>query len=95
MGDRLTDAQQTAFTENGYLVLDGLLDAGECSALRDEVDALVRQRVLGEQPLVEEVNAKAPAMGLTAAAATRTCTTPVTSSTSAASGHRCRKCKEV
>ena len=27
MGDRLTDAQQTAFTENGYLVLDGLLDA--------------------------------------------------------------------
>ena len=66
-------------------MLDGLLDAGECSALRDEVDALVRQRVLGEQPLVEEVNAKAPAMGLTAAAATRTCTTPVTSSTSAAS----------
>ena len=52
MGDRLTDAQQTAFTENGYLVLDGLLDAGECSALRDEVDALVRQRVLGEQPLL-------------------------------------------
>ena len=52
MGDRLTDAQQTAFTENGYLVLDGLLDAGECSALRDEVDALMRRRVVGEQPLL-------------------------------------------
>ena len=44
MHDRLTDAQQTAFREDGYLVLEGLLNVAECTALRDEVDALAHRR---------------------------------------------------
>ena len=52
MAETLSTEQQARFETDGYLVLEGLLDAEECDLLRAEVDHLVRQRAAGEQPLI-------------------------------------------
>ena len=52
MAESLSAKQLAGFETDGYLVLEGLLDAEECDLLRAEVDYLVQRRTAGEQPLI-------------------------------------------
>jgi hypothetical protein len=52
MADTLSAKQQAGFEADGYLVLEGLLDAEECELLRAEVDHVIRRRAAGEQPMI-------------------------------------------
>ena len=52
MAEILSDAQRAGFETDGYLVLEGFLDAEECSLLRGETDHLARRHAAGERPLI-------------------------------------------
>ena len=52
MAETLSAEQQAGFETDGYLVLEGFLDAQECNLLRVEVDHLARCHAAGERPLI-------------------------------------------
>ena len=55
----LTAAEKARFEKQGFLVLEGFLNAGECRPLEDEVDELTARRAAGERPMVVDYPALA------------------------------------
>ena len=56
---QLTAAQTAQFETQGFLALEGFLDADECAPLEEEVDALTARRAAGERPMVVDYPALA------------------------------------